>query len=322
MIDESRRDNALIVVNFGDPSLIAENLVSSHESGTLVVVVDNFHSPQARAATAALCEDNGWVYVASPNDGFGAGVNRGLLAARARGCRTFTALNPDAIASPEVIRELARHVAAHPDDLVSPYMDTSDGRPHFRGIAVSMRTGQMRSGWNAADDDPEWKNWLSGACLAFSDAALDRLGGFSEEFFLYWEDVDISRRAAALGLRLVVRSDLVVVHDEGGTHQRRGSRAKSPVYYYYNIRNRLLFGRRMLSGRAWARWVLHSPRQSLLIWMRGGRKQALTDPRGVIAALRGLGAGLAQVVRQPQGSDPGTVQRRSPWNTTTGSPTP
>ena len=35
-------------------------------------------------------------------------------------------------------------------------------------------------------------NWLSGACLAFSATAFDRLGGFGEDFFLYWEDVDIS----------------------------------------------------------------------------------------------------------------------------------
>lgn len=114
---------------------------------------------------------------------------------------------------------------------------------------------------------------------------------------MYWEDVDISRRAEDLGLRLELRSDLVVVHDEGGTQGTRSSRAKSPLYYRFNIRNRMLFGRRFLRGRDWTRWVLASPRQSLLIWMRGGRRQALTDPRGVAAALRGLVQGMTYALR-------------------------
>src|SRR5690606_20757485 len=137
-----------------------------------------------------------------PNEGFGAGVNRGVEAARALGHRAFIARNPDASASTSVLRELARHVLDHPRSLVSPTMESSDGRPHFQGSMVSMRTGQMRTGWAPGDRDPEWKNWLSGACLAFSSDAFDALNGFSEEYFMYWEDVDISRRAATLGLTL------------------------------------------------------------------------------------------------------------------------
>src|SRR5699024_9787806 len=147
---------------------------------------------------------------------------------------------------------------------------------------------------------PVWANWLSGACLAFSATTFDRLGGFGEDFFLYWEDVDISRRAVELGMHLDLRPDLLAVHDEGGTQQAGSARTKSPTYYYFNIRNRMLFGRRHLRGREWARWVLASPRESALIWMRGGRRQAFTEPRGLWAAVRGLLAGAAQVLRRPE----------------------
>lgn len=293
-------DYAVIVVNYGDPALISANAgrIDEVDEGCLIVVVDNFHSDSARARTQELCRQRDWLFVPSPNDGYGAGVNRGVEAARALGHRTFISLNPDASASASVLRELARHVLDHPRSLVSPSMESSDGHPHFQGSMVSMRTGQMRSGWTPGDQDPEWKNWLSGACLAFSSEAFDALSGFSEEYFMYWEDVDISRRAAALGLSLHLRSDLVVVHDEGGTQGPRNSRVKSPLYYRLNIRNRMLFGRRFLRGRDWARWISASPRQSLLIWMRGGRRQALTEPRGVAAALQGLVQGASFALRR------------------------
>src|SRR5699024_7690143 len=172
--------------------------------------------------------------------------------------------------------------------------------------------GRMRSGWSEHDDDPVWANWLSGACLAFSATAFDRLGGFGEDFFLYWEDVDISRRAVELGMHLDLRPDLLAVHDEGGTQQAGSARTKSPTYYFYNIRNRMLFGRRHLRGKDWARWVLASPRQSALIWMRGGRKQAFTEPRGLLAAGRGMLAGAAQLVRRPQPSAPRRLELAPP----------
>lgn len=285
---------AVVIVNYGSPDLLAQNIGADLDDDTRahVVVVDNFHSERARELTTRLCRKRGWLLVTSPNDGFGAGVNRGIAAARAQGHRVFITLNPDAVASFPVLRELAQHARTHPTALVSPFMDTGAGRPHFRGAGVHRRTGQMRTGWSPGDEDPTWGNWLSGACLALSAEAFDRVGGFSEEYFLYWEDVDISRRAADLGMHLVLRDDLLVVHDEGGTHTARDARAKSPVYYYFNIRNRLLFGRRRLTGIDRVLWLLATPRQSLLIWLRGGRRQLLTHPRGAWAAVRGAIAGL------------------------------
>lgn len=309
-------DYAVIIVNYGDPALVAGNVGPDVDADdrALVVLVDNFHSPAARRDAAALCEERGWLFIASANDGFGAGVNRGVAAARARGRRTFITVNPDASASAEVLRELARHVTDDPMALVSPYMDSGDGRPHFRGARMHRRTGRMRSGWSGGVEDAEWADWLSGACLAFSAQAMDLLGGFDEDYFLYWEDVDISRRAADLGLRLQLRQDLLIIHDEGGT-QERSARTKSPTYYYYNIRNRMLFGRRHLRGRQWARWVAAAPRQSALIWMQGGRKQAFTEPKGVLAAAKGFLAGAGQILRRP----PSTVSRR-PAGEHTGTP--
>jgi GT2 family glycosyltransferase len=137
--------------------------------------------------------------------------------------------------------------------------------------------------------------WLTGACLALTIDMFDEVGGFDESYFLYWEDVDFSYRAGLAGAELLVREDLTVVHDEGGTQGQRSGRAKSQTYYYYNCRNRLVFAAKHLGARSILRWALLTPQQSWAVLLRGGRRQLLDSPITAMAAVRGSLAGLMYV---------------------------
>lgn len=291
---------AVVVVNYGSHQLLAANLRPglAEAAGVRIVVVDNYSTGSERESVAALAAERGWELVAPDgNLGFGEGVNLGVLRGAELGCRVFVTLNPDALASAAVLAELGRAVSAAPAALVSPLVARPDGSPFFRGSTIDMRTGRIRTGWIPGDDDPVWKNWLSGACIAFSGAAFAQAGGYADGYFLYWEDVELSRRAADRGLELQLRDDLSVVHDEGGTHTARNRRAKSPLYYYFNTRNRLLFAARVAAPADRRSWLLSTPRESLRIWLRGGRRQLLTEPQGMLAALRGTLAGLREYRR-------------------------
>lgn len=304
---------AIVVVNYGSSDLIRANLTESAvtASGCRVVLVDNFSTAQERAAAGALCDERGWHLVASErNEGFGAGVNRGVEAAIERGASVFIALNPDAVAAGDVVAALVADVSADPSRLAAPLIVTPSGRIEFRGSQVSVRTGRIRTGWKHGDDDPEWKNWLSGACLAFSRRVFETLGGMSEDYFLYWEDVDFSRRAAVAGFVLDVRRDLQVVHDEGGTQGQRRGRGKSPLYYFYNTRNRLLFAARLFPG-ARTSFLASTPAESYRIWLRGGRRQAFAQPGGILAAVRGTLAGVRATLRRPRAEVASPNLRRS-----------
>jgi GT2 family glycosyltransferase len=289
----------VVVVNYCSHTLLEQNLPAGlAAAGVRVVVVDNFSGDAERRALRALAAKRDWTLVEQENVGFGDGVNAGVLRGAQLGCRVFIALNPDAVADPATLVALGRAAATEPMALVSPEVVRSDGGPFFRGSLVSMRTGRVRTGWVPGDGDPEWKNWLSGACVAFSGSAFAELNGFAPGYFLYWEDVDLSRRASAMGAELVIRRDLTVVHDEGGTHNLPASRPKSPLYYYYNTRNRLLFGARHARPEDRRAWLLATPGESLQIWLRGGRRQLLTRPGGLWAAVRGTFAGVRLFARR------------------------
>lgn len=302
---QSRRPPArlgVVVVNYGSHRLLAEHLADlSGVSDVVVVVVDNLHSEPEREAVSRLAGARGWDLVARPgNDGFGRGVNAGVARATDLGCTSFLVVNPDARVSLACLRELWTSAEADRGAVFAPALVTSSGDPYFRGCQVNLRTGRMRSHWSGDGGDAVWRDWLTGACLAFHRDAWTRVGGMDEDFFLYWEDVDFSLRCRAVGLSLVIRTDLVAVHDEGGTQERHGN-AKSATYYFYNCRNRLLFATRHLSRTRQLRWMATTPRESWAILLRGGRRQLVHSSQPLRATVRGsvdgIGLGLRAVLR-------------------------
>ncbi|WP_375477160.1 glycosyltransferase family 2 protein [uncultured Jatrophihabitans sp.] len=312
-LHESR--TALIVVNYGSHQLLAANLaqVAWPEHGCLVVVVDNWSSAAESAEVRELADRCGWLCVQlGVNGGFGAGVNAGFAAARRHGCDAFVVVNPDAVVAAEVVAGLAKHCRREPLHLVCPTVRTARGAIEFQGSHVSVRDGRIRGlrEQDLPDQDEVILSevrgrlganalpWLTGACFAVSAELLDRVSGFDESYFLYWEDLDFSRRCARAGAALVLRRDLTVTHDEGGTQtEHRAGRAKSANYYRYNCRNRLLFATRHLPPKAVLRWLLSTPAVSREILLRGGRRQLLQSPRPLAATLRGSLEGAALAIR-------------------------
>ena len=288
----------LVVVNYGSHELLANNLDRwADDAPVRVVVVDNYSSGAERTAVTTLAADRGWTLVGLPDNlGFSHGVNVGVARAKQLGCACVLLLNPDANASRDVVLELRRQVLAEPDALVSPVVLDSSGVVVFNGSEIDPRSGHLFRAEVASADATSWP-WLSAACLALHVDLFDRLGGFDESYFLYWEDVDFSRRAAVAGARLIVREDLEALHDEGQTQGLRIGNAKSYGYYYYNCRNRLLFGVRNLNRRQLLSWTLRTPAQSWAILLRGGRRQLLHSRAPLKAVTLGSLAGIGLAVR-------------------------
>ncbi|GAA2726837.1 glycosyltransferase family 2 protein [Cellulomonas aerilata] len=302
---------ALVVVSYGSHRLLAHNLPAADACGAEhVVVVDNWTTPAEREAVAALAADRGWDLVAPErNLGFGTGVDVGVARARALGCTTFVLLNPDATAPPGTVAALLRAAADDTLALVGPRIVRSDGSLWFGGAQVLVDAG--RTGKADGADPAVAHPWLTGACLAVSAPAWDLVGGFGDDFFLYWEDVDLSWRLRAAGGRLVHRPDLEVVHDAGGTQS--GS-DKSPVYVRFNCRNRLLFAARNLPPHDVRTWLLRTPAYALEVLRRGGYRRLL-HPRSLPllrAALAGSLAGVRIALPAALSSEPAAPSSPAP----------
>jgi N-acetylglucosaminyl-diphospho-decaprenol L-rhamnosyltransferase len=71
--------------------------------------------------------------------------------------------------------------------------------------------------------------WLSGACLLARRDAVGAAGLFDEEFFIYFEDIDLCRRIRSLGFELLYYPSVRVVHFGGATTAPR--KLKSRLHY-------------------------------------------------------------------------------------------
>jgi GT2 family glycosyltransferase len=135
---------------------------------------------------------------------------------------------------------------------------------------------------------------VSGACLAITSQAWLALGGFSADYFMYWEDVDFCLRCQRAGGSIVLLDEVRVTHSVGGTQ----GTGRSRLYYYYNCRNRLVFAAKNLSGDQQLAWLLRTPSDL--------RKVVRRDPaiprwqrlrKALPPSLHGVAAGAAWMLR-------------------------
>ena len=291
---------AVVVVNFGSSDLLRRHAASLElpPQGRLVVV-DCFTDAAERDRVREIAEARGWdAVLLERNAGFGGGTNAGAARAIAHGARVIVALNPDAQIDQESLLRLVGAVYADPMLLASPTIVAGDGSPWFTGADLYLEDGATRGARaRGRFADAARREWATGACFAISVDLWSRLGGFDEEYFLYWEDIDLSHRALDAGARLALVS-ATVVHDAGGTQREvLPGRAKSETYYYFNIRNRLLYAVKRLDTEHIRRWTRSAPRMGLAVLLRGGRRQLLTSMRPWRAYLRAMRDGR-RIVRR------------------------
>ncbi|TFC69749.1 glycosyltransferase family 2 protein [Cryobacterium sp. TMS1-20-1] len=312
---------AVVVVNFGSSLLLKQNLqpMSRSAPSVQIVVVDNFTDAAEQARMAVLAAQEGWQLVLSPtNVGFGGGMNLGVARAQHNGRTHFLLLNPDAAIAADQLVRLLDVSTAHPLTLVSPRILRPDGRVWFDGSDLYLDDGRVRATRRRRDFvSARVTPWLSGACLLISEELWRRVGGFSDDYFLYWEDVEFSHRVLQVGGAVTVCADANATHDPGGTqsgvHERAGQ-AKSYSYYYYNVRNRLVYAARNMAPGDRRRWRRHSLEAAWEVVTRGGRRQLLTSLLPLLAAARGLRDGLAY---RPA-PDQATMTRKSRSSAVTG----
>lgn len=180
-----------------------------------LVVVDNA-SEDGTADAVADAVPAATLLRNAENVGFAPACNQ---AAEAAGGDLLLLLNPDATPAPglaDAIRrplEDGRGWAAWMGLVTTDAgraINTSGGVIHFTGIAWAGLSGRPVS---EAPRGPREVAFASGACMAVPREVWTAQGGFSPEFFMYHEDVDLSLRLWLGGGRVGIEPAARVDHD-------------------------------------------------------------------------------------------------------------
>lgn len=216
-----------VVSYHNPPEQIADVLRSAAATPDVALtLIDN----SSNDALSAVARKFGARYIHRPdNPGFGAAHNIAIAEALAQGAAYHIVVNPDVSFGPEVIPGLRAYMDAHPDiGLLMPDIRYPDGSrqhlckllPHpgdlflrrfFPAIyrlsgrldAYEMRDG----GYDRVMDVPA----LSGCFMFLRTSVLRKTGGFDERFFMYLEDVDLSRRVGRVA-RTVYYPAVAITH--------------------------------------------------------------------------------------------------------------
>ena len=245
------RVSCSVVCYCNEPAQLARTLASVVAAGIdmALYLVDN--SPQD--TFASLARQFGATYIHLPhNPGFGAGHNVALRAAQAAGVDYHLVLNPDIVFGEQVVPALVDYLEQHRDiGLIMPKILYPDGRLQrlckllpgpvdllMRRFCASWyrQSGRLaryelhESGYDKVMEVPA----LSGCFMLMRSAVLRETGGFDERFFMYLEDVDLSRRIGRIA-RTVYCPLVSVVHEYG-----KGS-YMSVKLLQYHVRSAILY---------------------------------------------------------------------------------
>lgn len=189
-----------------------------------VVLIDNSEPPLDLAFAQ---RDRVTVVTTNANLGYGRGHNIALQASRGR-CRYNLVLNTDLQMGPDVIPALVAFMDADPSvGLTMPKVLYPDGslqrlcrllpvpadllgRRFFAGTRWARERNRRYElhdwDYNSIAEFP----FLSGCFMLIRRSVLDAVGPFDERYFLYAEDLDLSRRINAVARTVYVPSTSVV----------------------------------------------------------------------------------------------------------------
>ena len=246
-----------IILNWRTPAMTIKSIEAAHMAmeglNGEIVVVDNDSGDGSYEQISAYVADRGWAGVrvvqSHRNGGFGAGNNLGIRCGLSDTTKPdyVYVLNSDAFPARDAIVRLRDHLEANPKaGLAGSFIHGPDGTPHlttfrFPSIASEFE-GACRVGpvsralahRKVPVPTPEMAcrvDWLAGASLMIRQSVLDEIGLFDEEFFLYFEETDLCRRASLAGYEVHFVPESRVAHIGSASTKMKEWR-RVPEYWF------------------------------------------------------------------------------------------
>jgi len=212
-------DVSVSLVNTNSRELLLSCLESLRDTKVEIVVLDNASED---GSVAAVRERFPGVRLIEQRHRAGFGSNHNSVIRATTGRYVFV-LNEDTTSEDWGFGGMVAHLDANPRvAALAPRLVYPDGRPQASawrfpspataalGLVTLGRAGVVQSGGRATRD----VDWAMAAALLLRREALDEVGLFDEEFFIYSEETDLARRLRGAGWRTQYFPHVTVVHHE------------------------------------------------------------------------------------------------------------
>lgn len=228
---------SIIIVNYKNYKLTKKCIYSVLENVKNIVyeiiVIDNDSPNESYEMLSAEFKDYNNIYIIKNNinSGFGAANNLGVDKSKGE---YILLLNPDVIVLDDAIEKLLDYKINHKDvGLVSGKLLNDDYsvqhscrriislkkflicRTPISKVVPTKTKERINDEYLMSDfnhDSTIEVDWVMGACMLMQKDEFKKLGGFSKEYFMYFEDVDLCYKVKKSGKKVIYLHDAKMVH--------------------------------------------------------------------------------------------------------------
>lgn len=296
----------IVIVHFGQPEVTKQCLDSLTQLTVRPrVIVSNNDSTEKGKELQKHIDNlgenlNAEVIQNAQNRGFAAGCNVGIRKAMQLKADYVWLLNNDTKVEPGALKALLDCARKHPKTILGATVVEMD-RPDIIQVAggvkynpwttvIKQAYAKYPTSMVSRLPDPEL-SYIAGASMLVPGAIFDTIGLMDEEFFLYYEELDLCLRALQSGFELIWCRDCIVKHFGGatiGTKTGNGGSANQTAAFHES-RSTILLTRKHFPGRILS--AVLSRALGKLAFTLARRQWSLVPP-----ILKGLVKGLSTTI--------------------------
>jgi GT2 family glycosyltransferase len=278
-----------IVVSYNTRDLLIDCLRAFYACSDVpaeAIVVDN--SSSDRSAEAVAYEFPECKLIRQPaNVGFGRANNAGMQQAEGR---FVLLLNPDVTVMPGCVGRLADFLLVRPDaGAVGPRVQRPDGSLdhaarrgfpspassffYFTGLGRAFPESARFNRYTMGHLPPTETHEIdagTAACLMVRRAAIDRVGFFDPDYFMYGEDLDLCYRLRSGGWKIFYLPTARAVHVKGQATKQETSRmlwefhrAMWTFHHKHYAADLPAFANGLVWAGIWTRWAVKAGRTAV-----------------------------------------------------------
>jgi len=230
---------SIVIICWNDLRVIRECLRSIHQSTHAIdfeVLVSDNGSVDGSVEFIRKNYPNVRILENRANLGFAKGNNVGICASSGE---YVLVLNPDTVIHDSALDTLVQFADKHPEagafgcrvlNHDGTYQTSARCFPtvwRYWVCALGLKKLANLSSLFIYEEYPGWRgeterpvDWQSGCCVMFRGELLKGLGGFDEQFFYHFEEVDLCRRVWSAGLSILFTPEAVITHLGGQSVSR------------------------------------------------------------------------------------------------------
>ncbi len=287
---------SVVLVSYNTRELLRQCLESirRHEPEAQVIVVDN----GSRDDSPDMITTNfpevtliqmGW------NAGFAAANNAGM--AQSVG-KTVVLLNSDTVLEDDTLSRATEWLKTRPEvGATSPKLMGNDGRPQECLYEFPSLRGLLRNAMRLPQSPPTSKaRWLAGTALTIRREALESIDNkLDDQFWMYWEDADLSARLLAKAWKVEAFEGGQIIHHGGASGGGADANRRADLQAWYVYGKHRWFTKHRSIAVASAVWLLDFldvarmwGRSLIRADQRNARVYASVTARVLLDRLRGL----------------------------------